>query len=451
MNEEFNIHAARRSENIRLTTLLEASAVQRETDLNALLRAAAARGGAMSGGRLKQEVEIIVTATETVVNTVIAYRKELAATAPDLLLEHPHLKEFHATLDHLADGVLIAVQQRHATTAQQFQAGTLNAVLGEATRRVKILKNKISNEIQAMALEGALGMHRKNQSQQLTNELHGPVGNIVAEQMPPIIPVPSADKRCVFVVHGRNEAANNALFAFLRSIDLDPIEWEEAIALTGHGSPYPGQALEVAFSRAQAAVVLLTGDDLARLGRRFLKPSDKDYERDLTPQCRPNVLFEAGMAFGKHPERTIVVALGETRPFSDILGRHIVDLTSPTWRHELADRLRNAKCEVKTENRRKWLAEGNFDAANSHPDLTNTPSPANPDIGATPTKINVSDLYYPRISDDVKEQLQGAGQPPNPLLADGGAEYMISSPDDFTVRIVREEKTAIGSHPQYRQ
>jgi hypothetical protein len=85
------------------------------------------------------------------------------------------------------------------------------------------------------------------------------------------------------------------------------------------------------------------------------------------------------MAFGKHPERTIVVALGETRPFSDILGRHIVDLTSPTWRHELADRLRNAKCEVKTENRRKWLAEGNFDAANSHPDLTNTPSPANPD------------------------------------------------------------------------
>ena len=94
MNEEFNIHAARRLENIRLTTLLEASAVQRETDLNALLRAAAARGGAMSGGRLKQEVEIIVTATETVVNTVIAYRKELAATAPDLLLEHPHLKNF---------------------------------------------------------------------------------------------------------------------------------------------------------------------------------------------------------------------------------------------------------------------------------------------------------------------------------------------------------------------
>src|ERR1035437_1944428 len=104
MNEEFNIHAARRLENIRLSALLEASAVQREADLNALLRAAAARRGAMSGGMLKQEVEIILAATEAMVDTVIAYRKELAARAPDLLLAHPYLREFHTKLDQLADG-----------------------------------------------------------------------------------------------------------------------------------------------------------------------------------------------------------------------------------------------------------------------------------------------------------------------------------------------------------
>jgi hypothetical protein len=45
----FNIHAARRLETIRLSMLMEESAVQRETVLNALLRAAAARGGTMSG------------------------------------------------------------------------------------------------------------------------------------------------------------------------------------------------------------------------------------------------------------------------------------------------------------------------------------------------------------------------------------------------------------------
>ena len=180
MNEEFNIHAARRLENIRLSALLEASAVQREADLNALLRAAAARRGAMSGGLLKQEVEIILAATEAMVDTVIAYRKELAARAPDLLLAHPYLREFHTKLDQLADGAVIAVQQRHATRspAGQFPAATLNAVMGVATRRTKVLKNKISNEIQAMALEGALGMHRRDRSQQVTNMFHGPVGNV---------------------------------------------------------------------------------------------------------------------------------------------------------------------------------------------------------------------------------------------------------------------------------
>ena len=37
----------------------------------------------------------------------------------------------------------------------------------------------------------------------------------------------------VFVVHGRNAEARNAMFTFLRSIGLKPIEWDQAIALTG--------------------------------------------------------------------------------------------------------------------------------------------------------------------------------------------------------------------------
>jgi hypothetical protein len=174
----FNIHAARRLEAIRLSMLMEESAVQRETVLNALLRAAAARGGTMSGGLLKQEVEVICTATEALIDTVIAYRKELAAKAPDLLLPYPYLKDFHTKLDQLADGAIIAVQQRHARSspAGQFPAGTLNAVLGIATRRANILKNRINNEIQAMALEGTLRMHEKNPPH-LTNVFNAPVGN----------------------------------------------------------------------------------------------------------------------------------------------------------------------------------------------------------------------------------------------------------------------------------
>ena len=165
--QDFNIHAARRLENIRLSMLLEQSAVQRDIDLGALLRAAAARGGAISGGLLKREVDIIFTATETMIERAIAYRKELARRAPGLLLAFPHLKELHAKLDQFADGAVLAFKARHAGNppAGPLPVGVIDAVMGEAVRRATALKTRINNEIQAMALEGTLGMHREDQPQ----------------------------------------------------------------------------------------------------------------------------------------------------------------------------------------------------------------------------------------------------------------------------------------------
>jgi len=50
--------------------------------------------------------------------------------------------------------------------------------------------------------------------------------------------------KSVFVVHGRNEALRKAVFDFLRSIGLSPLEWTQAVKLTGDGSPYIGQILD---------------------------------------------------------------------------------------------------------------------------------------------------------------------------------------------------------------
>jgi predicted nucleotide-binding protein len=172
------------------------------------------------------------------------------------------------------------------------------------------------------------------------------------------------DKRKVMVVYGRNDEAREALFAFLHAINLSPIEWGEAIKETKTGSPYIGTVLGAAFASAQAAVVLLTGDDLSRLGRRYLKPHDPHDDKYLTPQARPNVLFEAGMAFGIYPERSIIVSLGTVRKFSDIDGRHVIHLSdSFASRQDLADRLRTAGCLVETEGKKEWHKAGNFAAA----------------------------------------------------------------------------------------
>ena len=151
----------------------------------------------------------------------------------------------------------------------------------------------------------------------------------------------------VFVVHGRNEEARIAMFAFLRAIGLQPLEWSQSIQATGKPSPYLGEILDAAFSRAHAVVVLFTPDDEARLREPFRTPGDPPHETELTGQARPNVLFEAGMAMGRSQDRTILVELGNLRPFSDIGGRHTIRFDgSSQRRQELAQRLEAAGCPV---------------------------------------------------------------------------------------------------------
>ena len=174
---------------------------------------------------------------------------------------------------------------------------------------------------------------------------------------------PPANARDVFVIHGRNAAARDALFDFLRSIDLHPIEWSEAIQATGKPSPYIGEILDAAFSRAHAVVALFTPDDEARLRAPYRVDDDPPHEAHLTGQARPNVLFEAGMAMGRNQDRTVLVEIGTLRPFSDVGGRHVIRMDgSSQRRQELAQRLQVAGCPANLSGT-AWHSAGDFESA----------------------------------------------------------------------------------------
>jgi predicted nucleotide-binding protein len=167
------------------------------------------------------------------------------------------------------------------------------------------------------------------------------------------------DRRRVFVIHGRNEPARKALFEFLRSVGLEPIDWSQALQMTGKVSPYIGEVLDAAFGAAQAVVVLETpDDDIAYLHPSLTYPDDP--ESEAKPQPRPNVLFEAGMAMGRDPDRTVIVELGQVKVFSDIHGRHVVRLDNAIGkRQDLAQRLNTAGCAVNLSDR-DWHDAGDL-------------------------------------------------------------------------------------------
>ena len=195
-----------------------------------------------------------------------------------------------------------------------------------------------------------------------------PEGTKVCSASAEPIPPEAGVEADVFVVHGRDETARDAMFAFLRSVGLRAVGFAEVLAGIRDCSPFTGQVLEQAFDSVKAVVVVLTPDDEARLRPPLLTPDDPAYESRLTPQPRPNVIFEAGMAFGRHPRKTILVEVGRNlRPFSDITGRHVIRMDgSEKRRRELLDQLRKIDCPVQ-ESDRAWLHAGDFSAARTPP------------------------------------------------------------------------------------
>jgi hypothetical protein len=176
----------------------------------------------------------------------------------------------------------------------------------------------------------------------------------------------------VFVVYGRDKEATQAVWTFLQALGLHPLSWDELVRSTGTATPYTGAVVAKAFDQVRAVVVLLTPDDEARLHGTLQEENDGAHERDLTGQPRPNVFFEAGMAFGRHPDRTIVVEVGTLRPASDLSGLNVVRLTGTEGPlNALADRLEGAGCPV-NRGHPAWLDTERFSQLTA---LTRRPHP----------------------------------------------------------------------------
>ncbi|SPF52555.1 hypothetical protein SBA4_5120004 [Candidatus Sulfopaludibacter sp. SbA4] len=167
----------------------------------------------------------------------------------------------------------------------------------------------------------------------------------------------------VFVVHGRDQKIRASMFHFLRELGLEPLEWGDLVEATGNPTPTIIEVLRAGFEVAQAAVVIFTPDDEARLNSKFCTDEDPADERELTPQPRPNVIFEAGMVMAHFPRRTVIVQIGKMRQFTDLSGIHFVKLdNSMDARRELARRLRMAGCEIgAAETETGWHTAGKFE------------------------------------------------------------------------------------------
>lgn len=166
--------------------------------------------------------------------------------------------------------------------------------------------------------------------------------------------------RRVFVVHGRDGVLATRFYDLLRSMKLEPLEWETLVRATGSPSPYLGQVVAMAPHLAQATLVLLSPDDIVELHSELFQGNDQPYERARSAQARPNVYFELGLALMAYPDNTIVVEVGQLRTVADLAGLNVIRFDgSSVAIKKVLDRLRQAGCPA-DDSGVDWLEAGRF-------------------------------------------------------------------------------------------
>jgi predicted nucleotide-binding protein len=205
--------------------------------------------------------------------------------------------------------------------------------------------------------------HEQILAAQLESAVHRNGGHEDQKGEPmPIQLEPKVDRRKVFLVHGRNKAAHDAMVALLKSLDLDPVDFDSAKRAM-RKSPFSiSDVLDYAFSNAWAVMVLITGDDVGRLRDCHWREKESNNEKDYQAQPRLNVVFEAGLAFARNPERTILVQIGDAKDFSDLAGQYIHHFQGTEEnRNDLKLCLSNIGCAVR-DSSLEWLRAGDFSA-----------------------------------------------------------------------------------------
>jgi predicted nucleotide-binding protein len=167
------------------------------------------------------------------------------------------------------------------------------------------------------------------------------------------------DHRSVFLVHGRDMRIARAMRDLLRSLGLRVVDWERAVSQTGQASPFTGDVVLAGMRMADAVLVLLTPDDMVQLRPDLLHDLDRDDEREVRGQARPNVIYEAGIADALDRSRTLLVEIGRVKSPSDISGRNVIRFDGEAAsRDRLVSRLRNAGLIV--DRSEDWLGAGDF-------------------------------------------------------------------------------------------
>lgn len=168
------------------------------------------------------------------------------------------------------------------------------------------------------------------------------------------------DPKKVFIIHGRNVEARKEMGVFVRSLGLAPINFSDVRSAMG-GTPTVADIVERGMNEAQGIIALITADEYSAVRPEYRYDHDEP-DQIARWQARPNVLFEAGMAFGRDRNRVVFVLLGNPKLFTDVAGVHVLRPTNDPSGDRVILRgtlAQGMACDVEPHST-DWMTAGDF-------------------------------------------------------------------------------------------
>ena len=169
----------------------------------------------------------------------------------------------------------------------------------------------------------------------------------------------TADPKKVFIIHGQNQNAADEMAKFVFSLGLEPLKFGEIRSRMGGGNTNIADVVVQGMSEAAHVIALFTPDEFSELRPKLAR--GKKGEELHRWQGRPNVIFEAGIAYGRDPERVIFVKLGDVSLFTDANHVHYYKPTNdPKGHRKDLKRWLAHRCPVNDSD--QWMEVGDFES-----------------------------------------------------------------------------------------
>lgn len=168
------------------------------------------------------------------------------------------------------------------------------------------------------------------------------------------------DRKKVFIIHGRNRQARKEMGIFVRSLGLEPINFDDLRASMG-GTPSVAEIVTKGMKDAQGVIAIFTPEEYAVLRPEHRGDGEKGPMVERW-QARPNVIFEAGMAYANDPKRVVFITLGAVDTFSDIAGIHTLSPKNDAKGHRNTLRNTLASMDLDLNESSDWMDHGDFEA-----------------------------------------------------------------------------------------